>query len=94
MMIDYCQHLRACVTPPPFFASPPRPSRLGSLDASSGSGSDGEVDAEDASLMQLASNALLVGFTATPFRLDSKQLGDVFQVGLRRTSGCTRGHEL
>ncbi|KAL4422966.1 hypothetical protein ABPG75_009163 [Micractinium tetrahymenae] len=47
-----------------------------------GGGSSGELDTEQASLLQLSSSSastLLVGFTATPFRLDKKSLGEVFQ---------------
>ncbi len=48
----------------------------------------GLLEKEDASMLQLASGArLLVGFTATPFRLDNRNLGMVFQVCRLRCGG-------
>lgn len=46
-------------------------------------GEDPQIESEDAAVLQLATaGSLLVGFTATPVRLDGKSLGVVFQVGV------------
>lgn len=60
--------------------------RFGSRQGSGGSGSEAE-DQEDALLARLAGDTLMVGFTATPQRHDSKQMGAVFQVRLSGAAG-------